>query len=259
MAFCLNKNRSYLFTWPEKVLDADVYNRFQALLTQRTQGVPIAYLTGHREFWSLPLIVTPDTLIPRPETELLVEHALRLMPKLKNKIIVDLGTGSGAIALALASECPDGQFYGVDLSEKALLVALQNAQQLNLNNVTFFHGRWFDPLPDRKFAMIVSNPPYIDANDHHLQQGDVRFEPDSALIAEDGGMSAIKMITTQARQYLMDGGYLLLEHGYDQKNQVQQDFEIKGYQHIQTYCDALKQPRVTLGQWIKKEPQNAAR
>lgn len=242
----LQKPRSYLLTWPEKVLTAEQQTEFDALLTRRLSGEPVAYIIGEREFWSLPLKVSPSTLIPRPDTERLVELALEKAEQIPGGIL-DLGTGTGAIALALASELPARHVFGVDLRHEAQQLAIENSQRLQITNVTFLQGSWFTPLVEGiKFALIVSNPPYIEESDPHLEQGDVRFEPKSALVAEDNGLADIKYIAQTAREYLLAEGWLLFEHGYEQATAVQTILKELGYQAITTEQDYAGNDRVTL-------------
>ncbi|WP_404343132.1 peptide chain release factor N(5)-glutamine methyltransferase [Pseudoalteromonas mariniglutinosa] len=244
----LDKPRSFLFSWPDYQLTEQQQLRFERNCQRREQGEPIAHITGTREFWSLPLKVNSTTLIPRPDTETLVEYALTLNLASDAKVL-DLGTGSGAIALALASEMPAWQVIGVDRVEEAVVLAEHNRQCLNIVNAEFKLSNWFSAVVRQKFALIVSNPPYIEANDEHLQQGDVRFEPLSALVAEDDGMADIKQIITQARDYLTTNGYLLIEHGYQQGINVRRFFAQMSYINILTIKDYGGNDRVTLAQW----------
>lgn len=244
----LQKNRSYLRAWPDHTPDTTQLELFQQLCQQRQQGQPIAYLTGVREFWSREFVVTPDVLIPRPDTELLIELSLTLIPANTACHILDLGTGSGIIAITLAAERPNTQVSATDLSPKALAIARQNAAKHKLNNVNFYLSDWFTSIPDQHFRLIVSNPPYIDPQDTHLQQGDVRFEPDSALIAADHGLQDIKTIVENARNWLETGGHLLIEHGYDQEAAVQAIFRRFAYRNIKTYYDLSGQARVIGGE-----------
>ncbi|MCG6413249.1 peptide chain release factor N(5)-glutamine methyltransferase [Vibrio fluvialis] len=249
LCHALDKPRSYLLTWPDKVLDAPIQAMFDALLQRRITGEPVAYIIGEREFWSLPLKVSPSTLIPRPDTERLVEVALEKAQTLEGDIL-DLGTGTGAIALALASDLPHRRVVGIDLRDEAQQLATDNANRLHITNVTFLQGSWFEPLSrGTKFALIVSNPPYIEENDPHLAQGDVRFEPKSALVAADNGLADIKHISDAGRDYLQNGGWLAFEHGYDQGASVRTIMQALGYQQVVTEQDYAGNDRVTLGQY----------
>ncbi|MCG3865900.1 MULTISPECIES: peptide chain release factor N(5)-glutamine methyltransferase [unclassified Photobacterium] len=245
----LDKPRSYLLTWPEKQLDNDQYNAFMGVLERRLNGEPIAYIVGEREFWSLPLKVSPSTLIPRPDTERLVELALDKITSATTKVL-DLGTGTGAIALAIASECPSLQVTGIDLRQEAAELAHENSQRLSILNTRFLAGSWYSPLQDNDvFDVIVSNPPYIDQADPHLVQGDVRFEPKSALVADDNGLADIRIISAQGRKHLMVGGWLLMEHGFEQGLAVRTILEQLGYQQVSTSQDYAGLDRVTMGCW----------
>ncbi|POZ53693.1 peptide chain release factor N(5)-glutamine methyltransferase [Methylovulum psychrotolerans] len=244
----LQKNRSYLRARCDNTLTETEQEQFWQLCRHRQQGHPIAYLTGQREFWSRDFIVTPDVLIPRPDTELLIELSLALVAHDAPGPILDLGTGSGIIAIILAAERPNAHVTATDFSPKALAVAQQNAARHHLNNIGFYHSNWFADLPPQRFQLIVSNPPYIDPQDPHLHQGDVRFEPDSALIAADHGLQDIKTIVATARHWLSEEGYLLIEHGYDQEAAVQAIFKASGYQDVRTHKDLSGQARVTGGQ-----------
>ncbi len=241
----LGVRRSYLYAWPEKLLTTRQYEQFQALLARRAQGEPIAYLTGHQEFWSLDLQVTENTLIPRPETELLVELAIaRISEKAQ---IIDLGTGSGAIALAIAQECQQCNIIATDNCPKALIVAQSNAKNLGIDNIKFVQSNWYSNLENIKANIIVSNPPYIESSDKHLNQGDVRYEPRTALIAGKDGLTDIRQIIAQASKHLVKKGWLLLEHGYNQAEAVQALFKQHDYEAVKTYKDLAGIPRVTLG------------
>lgn len=251
----LDKPRSYLLTWPEKTLTLEQTNHFQQVLKRRLEGEPIAYIIGVREFWSLPLEVSSATLIPRADTERLVELALEKTAD-QDGDILDLGTGTGAIALALASELPQRKVIGIDLMQEAQELATRNAQNLNIQNVKFLQGSWFEPFENTlfagpKFSCIVSNPPYIDKHDPHLARGDVRFEPMSALVAADKGLADLRYISDKARNFLHDQGWILLEHGYKQGAAVREILNSFGYQHVVTSQDYAQNDRVTLGQWFK--------
>ncbi len=243
----LHKNRAYLLTWPEQLLDDTQLQAFNSYLERRLQGEPIAHIIGEREFWSLALKVSEHTLIPRPDTELLVEQILADYPPFPAIDLVDLGTGSGAIALAIASERPLWRIVATDASAQALAIACENASALNIENIEFLLGNWFQPLTQRQFDVIVSNPPYIPENDPHLHQGDVRFEPKSALAAGADGLDDIRIIAKQARNHLKPGGLLIIEHGYDQKESVLDIFIKTGYQKIKQHHDISVNPRTTSG------------
>lgn len=248
LAHCLGQTRTYLFTWPEKALDNRQLSCFEEKLQQRLQGHPIAHLTGEREFWGLALKVTNDTLIPRPDTEILIETALSILPDQSPCDILDLGTGTGAIALALKSERPQCHVMAVDLSLPALKVAQENARNLKLD-IEFKQSSWFENIDSsERFDLIVSNPPYIEDEDEHLSQGDVRFEPITALTAGHDGLNDLKIIIQQACSFLKPQGWTLVEHGYNQAGAVQQLFLQYGYRNIATIKDYGDNPRMTLGQ-----------
>lgn len=242
----LDRPRSYLFTWPEKVLDDKLVGQFKDLLRRRADGEPIAYLTGEKEFWSLSLEVNATTLIPRPDTELLVETALGLIDKPDARVL-DLGTGTGAIALALASEQRRWQIIAVDAVVEAVALAEKNRQHLALENVSVIRSDWFGSIEPQKFDLIVTNPPYIDADDHHLNEGDVRFEPSSALVSGDKGLADIALIICEAKHYLSAGGCLLIEHGYQQAEPVRDLFDTQGYRQVSTRRDMAGHERLTMG------------
>lgn len=245
----LEKPRSWLIAHDTDVLDAQVIAAYEALIARRAAGEPVAYITGHRGFWSLELEVTPATLIPRPETELLVELALRHLPPGQALHIADLGTGSGAIALAIAHERPQAQVSAVDVSADALDVARRNAQRLGISNIRFLQGSWMTPLSGESFAMIVSNPPYIEASDPHLEQGDLRFEPASALASGEDGLDAIRQIVAAAPAHLQPGGWLLMEHGWDQGPPVRALLATAGYVEVDTVRDLEGRDRVSGGRY----------
>ena len=244
----LQKPRSYLFSWPEQKLTLQQQQLFESYCQRRLTGEPVAHITGTREFWSLPLQVNPTTLIPRPDTETLVEYTLSLPLPVAAKVL-DLGTGTGAIALALASEMPLWQITGVDRVTDAVALANTNKQRLGFINVDFVQSDWFSQVTAQQFDLIVSNPPYIEYDDIHLNQGDVRFEPLSALVADDDGMADIKYIITQARNFLTSNGYLVIEHGYQQSTKVHSFFAQMAYTNILTVKDLANNDRVTLAQW----------
>lgn len=246
LACALGCSRTYLYTWPERNLSVSQQAYFDSLLERRVLGEPIAYVTGERDFWSLTLRVNRHVLIPRPETELLVETALSLLPE-RRQGVADLGTGSGAIALALAKERPDWQIYASDLSSDALVVASDNALLHNIINIQFKLGSWCAALPAEPLAMIISNPPYIDPQDTHLGQGDLRFEPRTALSAEDAGIADIRAIVSQAPAHLIPGGWLLLEHGFEQAIAVRELLSANGFTEVKTLQDLNGLNRVSLG------------
>lgn len=240
------KSRSWLVAFGETELLPEQQARLDALLARRVRGEPVAHLIGEREFWSLPLRVSDATLIPRPDTEVLVEQALARLPAAPSRIL-DLGTGTGAIALALASERPDCEVLGVDRIEAAVALAQSNAERLAIANAAFLLSHWFDALPAGRFDLIVSNPPYIDACDQHLSQGDVRFEPRSALVADEAGLADLRQLIAQAPQWLAPGGWLLLEHGWQQDAAVRALMQQQGFLQVATVNDYGGNPRVTLG------------
>lgn len=251
----LQKNRTWLFTWPDKILTPDQQKLFAEFFQRRKSGEPVAHIVGEREFWSLPLAVNNSTLIPRPDTELLVETTLELFAQDKLDQVrkcLDLGTGTGAIVLALASEKPHWQLLGVDKSADAVALAAQNRKQLNFNHVNIQQSDWFAQIEANEFDVIVSNPPYIDPQDPHLDQGDVRFEPRSALIAENHGLADIELIIRASWNYLRSDGWLLLEHGYDQGDAVRELLRAHGFIAIETRRDLGDNERVSLG---KKSPE----
>jgi len=248
LAFCLGRNRSYLYAWPEKEIDVAVIEQFNALIKRRGNGEPIAHLIGEREFWSLKLQVNASTLIPRPDTEKLVEIALKL--NCDDAKVLDLGTGTGAIALALAKERPQWQLLGVDLSGDAVALAQRNLDTFQFKNVRFEKSDWFAAVDEnQRFDLIVSNPPYIDASDIHLNEGDVRFEPRSALVAANNGLADIAAIAKRAPHYLQKGGWLLIEHGFAQGTAARAEFNRNGFSDVTTWCDDGGRDRVTGGQW----------
>lgn len=240
----IDKPKSTLYADPSCQLTAAQTSQWQCLLARRQQGEPMAYIRQQQGFWDLELQVTPDVLIPRPETELLVEQALTLLPKTAISI-VDLGCGSGAIALSLKKARPEWDVSAVDISAAALAVAKQNAQRLGLS-VTWQLGSWFETLTGRRFDAIISNPPYVAALDQHLSQGDVRFEPLQALVAGDDGLAALRVICRNAKNYLNTNGWLLLEHGYNQATCVQALLDDNNFNEIQTVNDIAGHPRVSI-------------
>ena len=247
LAHALDKARTRLRGWPEDPVSAGQAAHYRELIARRARGEPVAYLTGLREFWSLPLEVTPETLIPRPETELLVEIALSLTPADEPVTIADLGTGSGAVAAAIASERPACHVIATDACPRALAVAGRNLARLALDNVTLRQGNWCEALVGQRCALIVSNPPYVASADEHLTWGDVRFEPRLALSAGHDGLDAIRVIAESAAAHLLAGATLLVEHGHDQGPAVQDLFRRHGYQEVRSYKDLGGNDRVTAG------------
>lgn len=247
LCHCLEKNRAYLRTWPEKPLSPEALARYQQLLTQRQMGEPIAYITGYKEFWDLHLRVTPEVLIPRPETEHLVELALEKIPTDAAWRIADLGTGSGAIALAIAKERPQCQVTATDQYTASLAIAKDNAKHNNIHNVRFLESSWFKALNNERFHVVASNPPYVAENDPHLQQGDLRFEPQRALSSGPTGLNDIEHIITHAAAHLTAPGWLLLEHGYQQGDAVVSLFKDNGFCEVQCHSDYAHLERVSMG------------
>ena len=246
---CLGKDeRSWLIAHDHDELPTDVIDSFSSMSKERLKGVPLAYLMGHREFWSLKLKVTRDVLIPRPETELLVEWAVELASHYDLQSMLDLGTGSGAIALAIQHDLPHLSVTASDVSESALCVARENAESLGLP-VEFIESSWFDALEHRRWALIASNPPYVAADDAHLQDGDLRFEPNTALTDGRDGLSSIRQIASSAPNHLESGGWLLIEHGYDQAADVRSIFELNGFSQVSLRHDLAGRPRATGGCW----------
>ncbi len=242
LAHAMGVNRAWFFAHGDDPADAAAMARFHALVRRRAAGEPVAYITGQRDFWSLPLAVTPATLIPRPETERLVELALeRLSPGGR---LLDLGTGSGAIALAVAKERPDASVHAVDASEAALEVARRNARSLGLD-VTFHHGDWFAPVAGERFDVVVSNPPYIEEGDEHLSRGDLRFEPRSALASGADGLDDIRRIVGDAPVHLSPNGWLLFEHGWNQGDAVRGLFDVTRWRDTFTAIDLEERDRVS--------------
>ncbi|MDD1622494.1 MAG: peptide chain release factor N(5)-glutamine methyltransferase [Methylococcaceae bacterium] len=249
LCHCLNKNRSFLRAWPDHRPTTRQIADYRHLIEQRRQGMPVAYLTGQREFWSRNFLVGPDVLIPRPDSELLVELSLEWLPAGQASKIIDLGTGSGILAITLAAERPLADVIATDLSPAALTVARQNAERLATHNVRFLQSHWFDAITDHDFDLVISNPPYIAESDPHLRQGDVRFEPNSALVSAENGLKDIRLIAEQARSHLKIGSRLLVEHGYNQQAGVQAIFETLNYRQVKTHADLSGNPRVTSGLW----------
>ncbi len=248
----LQQNRTYLFTWPNKTLTESQLETFNNWIAERAQGRPVAHIIGHREFWDLKLAVNPSTLIPRPDTETLIEVVLNEVTQEQSRFPIDLngldlGTGTGAIALALSKELPHSHWLGVDASVQAVELAKSNATSNGLDRCEFLQSDWFANIEQNSFHIIVSNPPYIDPEDEHLNQGDVRFEPKSALIADHHGLADLNYIIAESPQYLTCPGLLVLEHGYDQSGPVQHLMQKIGFQHISTKQDLAGNDRVTFG------------
>jgi len=253
LCYLLQKEQSYLYAWPEKQLSTTHWLAYQRLLQRRISNEPIAYITGQREFWSLTFRVTPATLIPRPETEQLVELALHLHNN-KKCHIADLGTGSGAIAAAVASERPNWQITATDNSDQALAIAKENFQNLKLNNIITYLGNWYNALPTNcQFDIIISNPPYITSSDRHLQRGDLTHEPLSALASGRDGLDDIRQIIKQAPQHLKQQGRLILEHGYEQSAAVRALLAKAGFQQLKTHQDLSGLERISEGVWSLEE------
>lgn len=246
LGFVTGKARTFILAFGETVLSESELERLNELLARRERGEPVAHLVGVREFWSLPLFVSPATLIPRPDTECLVEQALNRLAETPCRIL-DLGTGTGAIALALGSERPDCQITAVDVMPDAVALATRNAEHLGITNVTVLTSHWFSALEGQQFELIVSNPPYIDEQDPHLAMGDVRFEPRSALVAAKEGLADLAWIIAQSRRFLRPGGWLLLEHGWQQGDAVRALFSDQGYVQVETCRDYGDNERLTLG------------
>jgi len=249
LAHALGKPVSWLFAHGDEPIEASALRRFQVLLEARESGRPVAYLIGRRGFWTLDLAVTADTLIPRPETELLVELALRRLPDALPLRVADLGTGSGAIALAIAKERLQCSVVATDASAAALQVARGNARDHAIANVQFREGSWFAPLAGERFDLIASNPPYIADGDAHLAQGDLRFEPAAALSSGSDGLDDIREIVAGAGEFLRPDGWLLLEHGLDQGVMIRRLFSAAGFIEVSTESDLEARDRVTLGRW----------
>lgn len=250
LGFVTNKSRTFLMAFSETELTQSQLDSLNTCLKRRQTGEPIAYITGVKEFWSLKFQVSPSTLIPRPDTEKLVEIALEYLPKVPCEVL-DLGTGTGAITIAMATERQDCLFTAIEKNEQALILAQGNAKYNGVNNAYFLQGNWYKPIKGRKFSMIVSNPPYIDSTDIHLSQGDVRFEPRSALVADDEGLADIKEIVAGATKHLNQYGWLLIEHGWKQGEAVRTIFKQNGFQLVETHIDYSGNDRVTVGRWFK--------
>lgn len=245
----LNCAATHLLAWPEKILEQEQTLLFNQLIEQRRTGTPVAYITGSKEFWSLDFKVTPATLIPRPDTETLVEFVLNMFSDKKNLRLIDLGTGSGAIAIAIASERPNWEIIATDISVEALAIAGDNARRHKIKNIRFIESNWFERLEQQRFDLIISNPPYIAEHDEHLSQGDVRFEPLSALTSGETGMDDIQHITAQSKKHLNSNGWLAFEHGYDQKQAVSDCFNHYAFQEITQLTDLSGQARISASKY----------
>jgi release factor glutamine methyltransferase len=247
LAAALGKPRSFLHTWPERIVSSEAAQAFDGYLQRRRTGEPVAYILGLQGFWNIDLEVAPHTLIPRPETEMLVETALELLPGAIAHRLLDLGTGTGAIALSLAKDRPQWTLTAVDRVEDAVELAERNRQRLHLDNARVLQSHWFSAVEGQRFDLILSNPPYIAASDPHLVEGDVRFEPSSALVSGDDGLDDLRLIVSQAPAHLEAGGWLLLEHGYDQGPAVRELLNRHGFEQIQTRRDLGDHERITFG------------
>jgi len=247
LSHVLQKNFSWLKTWPETLLSEEQQITLTAMVKRRKNGEPIAYITGEKEFWTLKLETNSSTLIPRPETELLVEKAIEFLNFYEKAKILDLGTGTGAIALAIASERRNDQVYASDFQLGAVELAQRNARLNNLHNVTILQSDWFSNIEKLEYQLIVANPPYVAPDDPHLEKGDLIFEPDSALVSGDNGLSDIKIIVSQTKSYLAAAGKLMIEHGFEQGREVRQIFEQFGYDNVETACDLSGLDRITMG------------
>ncbi|MDE0733286.1 MAG: peptide chain release factor N(5)-glutamine methyltransferase [Gammaproteobacteria bacterium] len=252
LAAALNCSREYIYTWPNDEVSRRQLNTYHSYLERRRGGEPVAYILGRQAFWDFDLTVNESVLIPRPETEQLVEWAIDLLSCCSSDCvhIADLGTGSGAIALALASTNHFWQLSAVDVSEDALKVARMNAEELNLTNIDYIHASWCDGFTQDKFDLIVANPPYVAKGDPHLREGDLPFEPELALISDESGKADIRRIAQSSREFLKDDSWLLLEHGYDQKQEVEIILKSLGYKDIECRQDYAGIDRMTIGKWF---------
>ncbi|GJM13292.1 MAG: release factor glutamine methyltransferase [Pseudohongiella sp.] len=249
LAEAIGQSREYLFTWPEQELTQPQHTLFEDFCRRRNTGEPVAYILGRQAFWDFELRVNPAVLIPRPETELLVETALELLGNTANATILDLGTGSGAIALALAANDKRWQLTAVDSSVAALAVAAENARLLQLENIEFRESSWCDGLPSERFDLIGANPPYVEAGDKHLAEGSLPFEPIGALVAEEAGLADIRAIAEQARRCLKQNAWLLIEHGFEQRQAVEKILVEAGYMNIECLKDIAQLDRLTKAQY----------
>ena len=248
LALALNQPRTWLYTWPEHIPSLPEQQLYLDLLRRRRQGEPVAYLVHRKEFWGIDLKINHHVLIPRPETETLVQAVLTALAGKPAARVADLGTGSGAIALALATEQPDWHIVATDISADALALARENATRLGIDNVSFMKGQWLEPLQGMTLDAIVANPPYVAEGDPHLKQGDVRFEPALALVSSDNGLADIRHIVQHCPPCLVAGGWLMLEHGYEQGPAVRKIFSEAGFRDVVTHRDLAGHERVTAGQ-----------
>lgn len=244
LAFALDCGFARLLAHPELAADAQSSARYRACYERRLRGEPVAYITGRREFYGVEFEVTPAVLIPRPETEAVVDLALEHLPQASAGTILDLGTGSGCIAVTLAKLRPKAQVFAVDLSADALQVAARNVSRHGVTNVRLLQGSWYEPVQHRRFDLIVSNPPYVAEGDPHLGQGDVRFEPRTALVGGRDGLEAIRTIIAGASIHLNPGGWLILEHGFDQQRNLEQFALDAGFGSLRSHADLAGKPRV---------------
>jgi len=247
LSFVLQKNFTWLKTWPDKLLSDKQEKQLNAAVVRRKNGEPIAYITGEKEFWTLRLKTNPSTLIPRPETELMVEMALEVLNRCERAKVLDLGTGTGAIALAIASERLSAQVFASDFNQGAVELARRNANLNNINNISIIQSDWFSNIEKLAYQLIVSNPPYVASGDPHLNQGDLIFEPASALVSAGDGFADIIEIVSQAMEYLTPGGTLMIEHGYEQGREVRKIFKQFEFENVETICDLSKLDRITRG------------
>ena len=251
LADSIKQSREYLFTWPSQELTESQLKKFDDYCCRRSTGEPIAYILGRQAFWDFELIVNPSVLIPRPETELLVETALEVLDDSASAAVLDLGTGSGAIALALAANNKRWAVTAVDSSESALGVARENTKLLQLSNIEFMQTSWCDGLPTDHFDLIAANPPYVETGDKHLSEGSLPFEPIAALVAGENGLADIRAIAEQSRQCLKKNSWLLIEHGFKQKQAVEKILLETGYENVECVKDLAKLDRLTKAQWPK--------